>query len=155
LILKSAPLFSLKFLFLVAFTFTMPSVIHGDSRIPTIRDGITKLTNCRLVKGDSLDEQDLWISEASGKIICGQEAFYDQHKVPNTVIDLGGRIVAPGFIDVQLNGAVGFDFSVLPDDMAEYSAGVQRVNKALVQTGVTSYLPTLTSQRREVYQKVA
>ncbi|KAH0558519.1 hypothetical protein GP486_004827 [Trichoglossum hirsutum] len=131
----------------------MPSAIYSGSAVPTTRDGIIKFTNCRLVKGNSLVERDLWISAASGKIICGQEAFYGQHKAPSTIIDLGGRMVSPGFIDVQLNGAVGFDFSVLPDDMADYSAGVQRVNEALARTGVTSYLPTLTSQRSEVYQK--
>ncbi|KAH0542838.1 hypothetical protein FGG08_002792 [Glutinoglossum americanum] len=117
------------------------------------KDRITKFTNCRLVEGDSLTKQDLLINATSGKIIRGQEEFYGLNRVPDTVIDLGGRIVAPGFIDVQLNGAVGFDFSILPDDMAAYSSGIRRVNKALVKTGVTSYLPTLTSQKSEVYLK--
>ncbi|KAI9786122.1 MAG: hypothetical protein M1839_007532 [Geoglossum umbratile] len=131
----------------------MPSAIQREPIMSTTKDRITKLTNCRLVKGDSLVEQDLWISLTSGKITHGQDAFYGQRQIPDTVIDLGGRIVAPGFIDVQLNGAHGFDFSILPDDMADYSAGVRLVNKALVRTGVTSYLPTLTSQDSEVYQK--
>jgi N-acetylglucosamine-6-phosphate deacetylase len=133
----------------------MPSAIQREPIMSTVKDRITKLTNCRLVKGGSLVEQDLWISTTSGKIIHGQDAFYGQRQIPDTVIDLGGRIVAPGFIDVQLNGAHGFDFSVLPDDIADYAAGVRLVNKALVRTGVTSYLPTLTSQDSEVYQKVA
>jgi N-acetylglucosamine-6-phosphate deacetylase len=147
---------SFGFLFFpVGIQTTMSSAIHNELTMPTADDRITKFTNCRLLEGDGLIEQDLLINATTGKIIRGQEAFYDQHKAPDTVVNLGGRIVAPGFIDVQLNGAVGFDFSVLPDDMADYSAGVQRVNKALVQTGVTSYLPTLTSQRSEVYRKVA
>jgi N-acetylglucosamine-6-phosphate deacetylase len=133
----------------------MPPAVQSEPTMSTAKDRITKLTNCRLVKDDSLVEQDLLISATSGKIVHGQEAFYGQHKVPDTVVDLGGRIVAPGFIDVQLNGTHGFDFSALPDDMADYPAGVRLVNKALVQTGVTSYLPTLTSQDSEVYQKVA
>ncbi|KAI9766414.1 MAG: hypothetical protein M1840_006520 [Geoglossum simile] len=131
----------------------MSLAAQSEQTISTAKDRVTKLTNCRLVKDDCLVEQDLWISATSGKIVYAQEAFYGKHKVPDTVVDLGGRIVAPGFIDVQLNGAHGFDFSVLPDDMADYPAGVRLVNKALVQTGVTSYLPTLTSQDSEVYQK--
>lgn len=117
------------------------------------RGGITKFTNCRLVRGDQLVNQDLWVSADTGKILESQEAFYTHYVVPDQVIDLGGRIVAPGFIDVQLNGALGFDFSVLHEDMAQYGKEFRRVNRGLIRTGVTSYLPTLTSQRSEVYQK--
>lgn len=116
--------------------------------------GITKFTNCTLIKGNDLVEEDLWISSITGKIIHSQEVFYEQRMIPDRIIDLGGRIVSPGFIDVQFNGAYGFDFSVLPEDgISAYGKGVLRVNKNLIKTGVTSYLPTITSQRSEVYHK--
>ncbi|KAL3420878.1 N-acetylglucosamine-6-phosphate deacetylase [Phlyctema vagabunda] len=121
------------------------------SAIPVARDRITKFTNCRLVKGDELVHQDLWVSSGTGKIVRSQEAFYSQHIVPDATIDLGGRIISPGLIDVQLNGAYGFDFSVIPEDPTTYGKTLRLVNKSLIQTGVTSYLPTLTSQRQEVY----
>ncbi|RDW71871.1 hypothetical protein BP5796_07905 [Coleophoma crateriformis] len=121
------------------------------SAIPTKRDKITKFTNCRLVKGDELIEQDLWVSSGTGKIVRSQEVFYSEHAVPDATIDLGGRIISPGLIDVQLNGAFGFDFSVIPEDPTTYNKTLKLVNRSLVQTGVTSYLPTLTSQRAEVY----
>jgi len=124
------------------------------SAIPTKREKITKFTNCRLVKGDELVEQDLWVSSATGKIVRSQEAFYGQHAVPDATIDLGGRIISPGLIDVQLNGAFGFDFSVIPEDTSSYGKLLRQVNKSLIRTGVTSYLPTLTSQRIEVYHQV-
>jgi N-acetylglucosamine-6-phosphate deacetylase len=69
------------------------------------------------------------------------------------VIDLGGKIVCPGFIDVQFNGAFGFDFSNPPQNLPEYLKALQRLNRDLAKTGVTSYLPTITSQRPEVYQQ--
>ncbi|KAB2577037.1 N-acetylglucosamine-6-phosphate deacetylase [Lasiodiplodia theobromae] len=115
--------------------------------------GITKFTNCRIVKDDQLVYEDLWFSSVTGKVLRSQEIFYEHQLVPDRVIDLGGRIVSPGFLDVQLNGGFGFDFSVVPDDVSLYAKGVLRVNKNLITTGVTSYLPTLTSQKADVYHK--
>jgi N-acetylglucosamine-6-phosphate deacetylase len=125
------------------------------SAMPTKTDGITKFTNCRLVKGEKLVNQDLWVSSVTGKILRSQEIFYDHHAVPDATIDLGGRIISPGLIDVQLNGAYRFNFSTILDDMSTYGKTLRQVNKSLAQTGVTSYLPTLTSQKPEVYQKVS
>ncbi|ORY14810.1 n-acetylglucosamine-6-phosphate deacetylase-like protein [Clohesyomyces aquaticus] len=132
----------------------MPSAIPiNGHRTPPRGTGVVKFTNCLLVKGDKLVEDDLWISSVSGKIINGQEILYEHRAAPDEVIDLGGRVLAPGFIDVQLNGAYGFDFSVIPEDESVgYGKGVSRVNRSLITTGVTSYLPTLTSQRPEVYE---
>lgn len=115
---------------------------------------ITKFTNCRIIKGDELIELDLWIDSSSGKIVKDQQAFYELHLSPDEVVDLGGRILAPGFIDSQLNGAHGFDFSVPQDTKVQYDEGLRVVNKELVKTGVTSYLPTVVSSTPEVYRKV-
>ncbi|RDA93904.1 hypothetical protein CP533_4499 [Ophiocordyceps camponoti-saundersi (nom. inval.)] len=117
------------------------------------RSGLTKLTNCRLVKGDRLVDEDLWVSSATGTIIDSQASFYDDLSQPDETLDLGGRIVAPGMIDCQLNGAFGFNLSALLDDMSQYGKRVRELNRLLVKKGVTSYLPTITSQRPEVYQK--
>lgn len=132
----------------------MHYALQDDARGRISKDRVTKFTNCRLLKGNELVKEDLWISSLTGKIIRSQEAFYDHHMTSDNTVNLGGRIVCPGFIDVQLNGAFGFDFSVALDDMSLFADDLSRVRKALVQTGVTSYLPTLTSQRSEVYQKV-
>lgn len=125
----------------------MPMAISPD-RPPT---GVTRFTGGYLVKGNGLVEEDLWISSITGKILCSQEVFYDYHVVPDEVIDLKGKILAPGFIDVQLNGAFGFDFSTVPDDMTDYKKGLNQLNKQLIRTGVTSYLPTLPSQEASIY----
>jgi N-acetylglucosamine-6-phosphate deacetylase len=134
----------------------MPSAVPVNGHdVQPHSTGVTKFTNCLLVKGDELVEEDLWISSVNGKILNGQEILYDHRIAPDNVIDLGGRILSPGLIDVQLNGAYGFDFSVIPEEgSAAYGKGVARVNRSLIETGVTSYLPTLTSQRPEVYEKV-
>ncbi|KAL4798157.1 hypothetical protein BDV19DRAFT_357165 [Aspergillus venezuelensis] len=115
---------------------------------------VIKFTNCRIVRGDSLVDQDVWIDSTSGKILRDQEAFYGLHMSPDEVIDLEGRILAPGLIDCQLNGAQGFDFSVPHATKIEYDEGLRTVNMGLARTGVTSYLPTVVSSTPEVYHKV-
>ena len=71
---------------------------------------------------------------------------------------------SPGFLDIQINGAYDFDFSVYPPPEAEvqayehsndedtdssdsadsvYRAGLDRVARRIVETGVTSLLPTV------------
>lgn len=116
---------------------------------------ITKFTNCRILKNGALVEQDLWIDSFSGKILRDQEAFYELHLSPDQVINLNGRILAPGFIDVQLNGAQGFDYSVPQATREEYDAGFIESNRGLIKTGVTSFLPTTVSTTAEAYQKVS
>lgn len=127
----------------------MPAAISPERP----RTGITRLTGGRLVKGDQLVEEDLWISSVTGKILHSQEVFYSHQVVPDEVIDLKGKILAPGMIDVQFNGAFGYDFSTIPEDMTEYTKGLKRLNRKLVRTGVTSYLPTIPSNKPEVYHK--
>lgn len=129
----------------------MPSAVRSAS---PHHHGITKLTNCRLVRGDALVWDDVWISSVTGKIIRSQSAFYDELIMPDEVVDLGGRIVSPGFIECQLNGAYGFNFSTVSADMAEYGKQLRDLNRKLAQTGVTSYIPTVTSQTSDLYKKV-
>ncbi|KAG5984011.1 hypothetical protein E4U55_006376 [Claviceps digitariae] len=130
----------------------MPIALSPATR-PTPNKGLTKFTNCRLVKGDDLIFEDLWVSSITGTIVNSQASFFDDLNLPDETIDLGGRIISPGMIECQLNGAFGFNFSTLLDDMSRYGKRVREVNKLLVQTGVTSYLPTITSQRPELYKK--
>lgn len=119
------------------------------------KSGITKFTNCRLLRGDTLVHEDLWISSFTGKIIRSQAAFYDEYTLPDKTIDLGGRIVCPGFIECQLNGAFGFNFSTVFEDMSLYGKKLRDLNRRLIKTGVTSYIPTVTSQTSDLYHKVS
>jgi N-acetylglucosamine-6-phosphate deacetylase len=115
-------------------------------------NGITKFTNCRILKGGRLVEEDLWVNSVTGKIVRSQAAFYDDLNLPDKTINLGGRIISPGFIECQLNGAYGFNFSTLLEP-AVYAKKVRDLSRRLVQTGVTSYVPTITTQTSELYKK--
>lgn len=119
------------------------------------KNGLTKFTNCRLLRGKQLVKEDLWVSSVTGKVVNSQACFFDDLVLPDEIVDLGGRIISPGMIECQLNGAFGFNFSTLLDDMSQYGKKLNEVNKLLVETGVTSYIPTITSQRPELYQAVS
>ncbi len=49
-----------------------------------------------------------------------------------------GLLLAPGFIDLQLNGAFGLDFTAAPDTIWEVGARLPRY-------GVTAFLPTIVT----------
>lgn len=53
-------------------------------------------------------------------------------------VDCTGRVIAPGFIDLQCNGAVGLDITTQPD-------AIGRIAEALPRFGVTSWLPTVVT----------
>src|SRR3954466_5875775 len=56
----------------------------------------------------------------------------------------GGRgLAVPGFIDLQVNGFGGVDFLDADAD------GYRRAGDALLETGVTAYLPTLITSPEE------
>ncbi len=57
-------------------------------------------------------------------------------------LDAHGRITVPGFIDLQINGAFGDDFTADP-------ATIWRVAEKLPRYGVTSFLPTIITSPRE------
>ena len=59
-----------------------------------------------------------------------------------THIDAAGLTLVPGFIDLQLNGAFGHDFTADPSTMWEVATGLPRY-------GVTAFLPTIITSPLE------
>ncbi|GAA5961592.1 hypothetical protein JCM21900_006645 [Sporobolomyces salmonicolor] len=116
--------------------------------------GITRFTNCSLAMPDgSLAEDDLFIDTDAGTIISGQDYFFSSRRSVDRVVDLGGAILAPGLIDAQINGAYGVDFSCYDND-ADYIKGLNAVSREIVETGTTSYVPTVITQRKELYPTI-
>ena len=69
------------------------------------------------------------------------------------IIDLENAIISPGFIELQINGALGFHFAHYgePD---KYQAGVRKLAKYLPQTGVTGFYPTVPTVSSSVFKQV-
>ena len=65
--------------------------------------------------------------------------------LPETVID--AAIVAPGLIDLQVNGGFGVDVGMDPE-------AIRRLAARLPATGVTAFLPTVISSPPAEYQRV-
>jgi N-acetylglucosamine-6-phosphate deacetylase len=57
---------------------------------------------------------------------------------PDEVVDATGRIVAPGYVDLQLNGGWGHDFTSDPGSIGAVAA-------RLPATGVTAFVPTIVT----------
>ncbi len=110
---------------------------------------ILKLNNCRLVRNGALITDDLWIR--NGTILDPEKIFYDEKCKPDLEIDCENLILAPGFIDVQLNGAFGCDFS---HDTDNIETNLDLVSRRLLEYGVTAYCPTLVSSESNVYIKL-
>lgn len=60
------------------------------------------------------------------------------------VMDGGGQWLAPGYIDLQLNGGFGYDFTANPGAILE-------VAQRLPQTGVVAFLPTFITSPIDAY----
>lgn len=89
-----------------------------------------------LLRKHTLQPEDLWVQ--GGKVVAPSlEA--DQE------VNVVGKIVAPGYIDLQLNGAYGVDFLRNPEKWTYVATRLPR-------TGVTAFLATIISSSQEVYQ---
>nr|XP_044986195.1 N-acetylglucosamine-6-phosphate deacetylase isoform X2 [Jaculus jaculus] len=64
---------------------------------------VLQFTNCRILRGGALLREDLWVR--GGRILDPEKLFFEERRVADEQRDCGGLILAPGFIDVQINGA--------------------------------------------------
>ncbi|KAJ1913053.1 N-acetyl-glucosamine-6-phosphate deacetylase [Mycoemilia scoparia] len=110
---------------------------------------IVQFYNCKVLRNHELVEDYLYIQD--GRIIDPRHMFWGKQVTPDITIDCEGCIISPGYIDVQLNGAFGYDFTS-DSDCAAKAADV--ISKGLLLQGVTSYCPTLVSSEADVYEKV-
>uniref|UniRef100_A0A4W4GVE3 N-acetylglucosamine-6-phosphate deacetylase n=1 Tax=Electrophorus electricus TaxID=8005 RepID=A0A4W4GVE3_ELEEL len=110
---------------------------------------ITQFVNCRILRDHSLQREDLWVRE--GKILNPEKLFFDEQGFADHKVDCGNKIIAPGFIDVQINGGYGVDFSQVTSDI---KGGVALVARRILEHGVTSFCPTLVTSPPAIYKQV-
>ncbi|XP_068158282.1 N-acetylglucosamine-6-phosphate deacetylase [Drosophila tropicalis] len=110
---------------------------------------LLQFINCRLIRDHQLIKDDLWVR--NGKIINPEPVFFDERSKAHRQVDCHGAIIAPGYIDLQINGGYGVDFSHDKDTTEE---GVRLVATGLVKTGVTSFCPTLVTSPNASYHTI-
>ena len=98
---------------------------------------IRHLTGCRVALDDGrLAPLDVEVAGARVQRVATAGAL--DAAAADEVVDLTGRIVAPGFVDLQLNGGWGHDFTHDPGSIGE-------VARRLPSTGVTAFVPTIVT----------
>ena len=103
----------------------------------TPADGKTVLLlNARIVLPDRIAEGANLLIE-DGRISGILDSPSNQSVKAESVIDLDGLTLFPGFIDAHIHGAVGVD------TMTASADGLCRVAEFLARNGVTAWLPTL------------
>ncbi|XP_053550666.1 N-acetylglucosamine-6-phosphate deacetylase [Bombina bombina] len=110
---------------------------------------ITQFTNCRILRDHKLQREDLWVRQ--GRILNPEKLFFDEKGSADTQVDCQGRIIAPGFIDTQINGGFGVDFSQPTENVKD---GISLVGRNILSHGVTSFCPTLVTSPSSLYHKV-
>ena len=106
---------------------------------------ITKITNGRLiVGGEILLGQDLYLENGSITAITREDLPFDR------LVDAGGSYVSPGFIDLHLHGAKGFDFA---DGTVE--AVITAANHHCRHGSTTLFPTTLSSSLAQIGDSLA
>ena len=96
----------------------------------------------RVVNGEGgISPAPAWISVAHGHIVATGSGA-----APDGAIDLGDAFVAPGFVDLQVNGTGAVDFATATLD--EIVVAVD----ALVAGGTTGLLPTICTAPLDAYE---
>ncbi|GAM89481.1 hypothetical protein ANO11243_075200 [Dothideomycetidae sp. 11243] len=101
----------------------------------------TTFLNCRLCIDGQLVRDQFVVSDDSGLIL--PRTGY----IGGDAVDLEDAIIAPGFLELQTNGVLGFHFTHFKDGKT-YDDELEKVGKYLATQGVTAYwatVPTVSS----------
>lgn len=114
-------------------------------------------TNCRLcILGHLTHPNSVLIaSESTGKIldVLWKKPTYVSPAKGVKVVDLGNKILAPGFLELQTNGMTGFHFTHFEEEK-RYAQNLEEVATYLPSQGVTGFWVTLPTIKSEEFQKV-
>ncbi|MCU0475754.1 MAG: N-acetylglucosamine-6-phosphate deacetylase [Anaerolineae bacterium] len=84
-----------------------------------------------------------WLRLRDGVVAAFGSAPHPTPLAGQSVLDLGGATVMPGFIDVHVHGAVGHDV------MDASPEGLRQMARFFASRGVTGFLPTTLTDSRE------
>lgn len=109
---------------------------------------LVQFKNCTILRNHELVLEDLWVR--NNVFVDPEPIFFEERITADIQLDCKGAIIAPGYIDLQINGGMGVDFSHSVDTIGD---AVDKVAKGILPYGVTSMCPTIVTSAPEVYHK--
>ncbi len=103
------------------------------------------LLNARIILPDRVQFGGLVIKD--GRISKILDSASVESERADSVIDLNGATLFPGFVDIHIHGAVGVDVN------SATAGDLRRVSHLLATKGVTAWLPTLVPAPAEEYER--
>jgi N-acetylglucosamine-6-phosphate deacetylase len=107
----------------------------------------TQFINCHQCINGNLISKPLTIN-SSGQIIPNSPL-----PAHTQIVDLKGSIISPGFIELQINGALGFHFAHF-SNATVYQENERKLARYLPKTGVTGFYPTVPTVSAKVLREV-
>ena len=107
----------------------------------------TSFLNCRLCINGELVEDQLVVSDDTGLIL--PRTGY----IGGDAVDLEEGIIAPGLLELQTNGLLGFHFTHF-DNEKQYGEEIDKVAAFLTTQGVTGFWATVPTISGDKFKKV-
>jgi N-acetylglucosamine-6-phosphate deacetylase len=63
---------------------------------------LLQFRNCQILRDHAIIAEDFWVRD--GKIVDPEKVFFDEKISAVVQIDCKGALIAPGFLDLQING---------------------------------------------------
>jgi N-acetylglucosamine-6-phosphate deacetylase len=63
---------------------------------------LLQFRNCQILRDHAIITEDFWVRD--GKIVDPEKVFFDEKISADVQIDCKGALIAPGFLDLQING---------------------------------------------------
>ncbi|RKD32256.1 N-acetylglucosamine-6-phosphate deacetylase [Thermohalobacter berrensis] len=106
---------------------------------------VNGLINGKIIMEDSIEENKVLIFKDKIIDIIDKEEI-NKYKNIN-LIDVNGKYISPGFIDIHIHGAGG------SDTMDRSIEAIETIGKTIAKTGTTSFLPTtMTMDKGSIYK---
>jgi N-acetylglucosamine-6-phosphate deacetylase len=103
------------------------------------------LTNCSIYTGEAIIPNGAILIE-NGAVVSVSPAAPQASEIPEgcQTVNLNGMNIAPGFIDIQLNGGEQFNFTASPTEET-----IDDMYQSCLRTGTTHLLPCMISSSKE------
>ncbi|RMF30073.1 MAG: N-acetylglucosamine-6-phosphate deacetylase, partial [Chloroflexi bacterium] len=117
----------------------MTLILGGKGDTMLILENITIISPSALIPHQDIIVKGEWIAEV-------RDHRGGTYPAQATRIDGTHLMVTPGWVDLQVNGGFGYDFTLTPD-------AIWKVAERLPTLGITAFLPTIITSPPETWER--